>query len=145
MNLNFPDFSFQIKSEKTKKLIFDQVRKKYIVLTPEEWVRQNLISYLLTLNYPLALMSIEKSLPRSLKRYDAVIYNQFGEPMIIIECKAPDVTIDDKTLKQVASYLQLLNVPYVFITNGIHHFYIERHEDEIKMYPQIPHFSELRT
>lgn len=143
MELNLPSYALQIKSEKNKKYVFDPIRKKYVVLTPEEWVRQHLLRYMEELGYPSSLTSVERSLPNSSKRYDAVIYGQDGSPKIIVEVKAPSVILSEKVLEQVSSYILLLNVPYVLISNGLEHFFLERKEHEIVKFQQIPQFSTL--
>jgi len=105
--------------------IFDVVRKKYLLLTPEEWVRQNFIHYLnKEKKYPLGLMGIEKMVKyNSLKsRADIVLYNTDGNPNIIIECKAPEVKITQDTFYQIAKYNSKLKVQYLIVTNGMKHY-----------------------
>lgn len=143
MELNLPSYALQIKSEKNKNYVFDPIRKKYVVLTPEEYVRQHLIQYLLELGYPSSLMSIERSLPNSSKRYDIVIYGRSGNPLMIVEVKAPSVTLSEQTLDQLGSYLMLLSTPYMMISNGISHHFLARESSEIVKYQQIPKFSTL--
>lgn len=114
-----------------------------MVLSPEEWVRQHLVHYLVELGYPASLMSVERSLPQSSRRYDLVIYSHQGSPILIAECKAPSVEIDNKTLDQLNAYLQKLPVKYSLLTNGFSHFFLERMPNEIKSYKQIPQFTTL--
>ena len=105
--------------------IFDIVRKKYLLLTPEEWVRQNFIHYLnKEKKYPLGLMGVEQMVKyNSLKtRADIVIYNLEGKPNVIVECKAPEVKITQDTFNQIAKYNSQLKVKYLIVTNGMKHF-----------------------
>ena len=105
--------------------IFDVVRKKYLLLTPEEWVRQNFIHYLnKEKKYPLGLMGVEQMVKyNSLKtRADIVIYNLEGKPNVIVECKAPEVKITQDTFNQIAKYNSQLKVKYLIVTNGMKHF-----------------------
>ena len=105
--------------------IFDEVRKKYLLLTPEEWVRQNFIHYLnKEKKYPLGLMGVEQMVKYdSLKtRADIVIYNLEGKPNVIVECKAPEVKITQDTFNQIAKYNSQLKVKYLIVTNGMKHF-----------------------
>ena len=113
----------KIEDEKTH--IFDVVRKKYLLLTPEEWVRQNFIHYLnKEKNYPLGLMGVEKMVKyNNLKtRADIVLYNIEGNPNIIVECKAPNVKITQDTFNQIAKYNSQLKVKYLIVTNGMKHY-----------------------
>ena len=114
-----------MKSEEEKTYIFDVVRKKYLLLTPEEWVRQNFIHYLnKEKKYPLGLMGVEQMVKyNSLKtRADIVMYNTEGKANIIVECKAPDVKITQDTFNQIAKYNSQLKVKYLLVTNGMNHY-----------------------
>jgi type I site-specific restriction endonuclease len=123
--LNLPTYFFKIKEEKEKKYVFDEVRRRYVALTPEEWVRQHMIRFLnLTRNYPLSLFSIEKKHVhnRMARRCDFVIYDRLGYPLMIVECKAPAVEIGQQVFDQASRYNQQLKAPYLLITNGKKHF-----------------------
>lgn len=114
-----------MKSDGEKTYIFDVVRKKYLLLTPEEWVRQNFIHYLnKEKKYPLGLMGVEQMVKyNSLKtRADIVMYNTEGKANIIVECKAPDVKITQDTFNQIAKYNSQLKVKYLLVTNGMNHY-----------------------
>lgn len=114
-----------MKSEGEKTYIFDVVRKKYLLLTPEEWVRQNFIHYLnKEKKYPLGLMGVEQMVKyNSLKtRADIVMYNTEGKANIIVECKAPDVKITQDTFNQIAKYNSQLKVKHLLVTNGMNHY-----------------------
>lgn len=123
--LNLPAFSFRYKEEKGKKFIFDLIRRKFVVLTPEEWVRQNFLRYIAEgLKYPSSLTGVEKMvLINGLKqRCDIVVYNRSGAPVMIVECKAPHVSIGNNVLDQAARYNISLRVPYLVLTNGMQHY-----------------------
>ncbi len=126
LQLNLPEYSFRIKKTEKNTLIFDDFRKKWIVLTPEEWVRQNFIRFLTDkINYPVNFIAVERKLNvnGTLKRFDAVVFNKNAEPVVIIEFKAPDVEISQKTFDQTAVYNYVLKAPYLFISNGLSHFF----------------------
>ena len=106
-------------------MILDPVRRKYVKLTPEEWVRQNFIQYLVNEGkYPVGLMGVEVmfNLNKLKRRVDILIHNRSGQPVMIVECKEPDVKIDDKVFDQIVSYNMGLRVPYIVVTNGIEHY-----------------------
>jgi hypothetical protein len=124
-SLNLPTYSFNLKLIEQRKYIFDFIRKKFVLLTPEEWVRQNFLKYLVEeKKYPASLIIVEKEfkLNNLSKRSDAVIYNKQGNPFIIVECKAPEVKIDQKVFDQIARYNMILKVDLLLITNGLQHF-----------------------
>ncbi len=123
--LNLPKFNFKIKSEANKQLIFDAIRKKYVVLTPEEWVRQNFIRFLVEVKkYPASLIAVEKKVAVNLlpQRSDIVLYNKKLQPIVIVECKAADVKISQGVFNQIARYNMVLRVPFLIVTNGINHY-----------------------
>ncbi|MBS1626886.1 MAG: type I restriction enzyme HsdR N-terminal domain-containing protein [Bacteroidetes bacterium] len=116
----FPAQNFRLKKENNKEFIFDEVRKQWIKLTPEEWVRQNFIQYLIqTKKYPASLMAIEKEIHigELKRRCDIVVYSN-NLPWMIIECKEMNVALNDKVIEQVFNYNRHLQVPYLIITNG---------------------------
>ena len=126
--LNFPSYSFRLKSSENKTLIFDIARKKYVVLTPEEWVRQHTIHFLhFNKKYPLSLIAIEKQLTihNLKKRTDVIVFNRDGTPEIIVECKAPSIKISQNTFDQIARYNLTLDSNYLMVTNGLDHFYAQ--------------------
>jgi len=123
--LNLPTYSFNIKFKEQRKYIFDFIRKKYVLLTPEEWVRQNFLKYLVEeKKYPASLIAVEKEFKLNTlsKRSDAVVYNRLGQPFLIIECKATNVHINQKVFDQIARYNMKLNVEYLIVTNGLEHY-----------------------
>ncbi len=125
IKLNLPEYKFNIKTENSKKYIFDCIRKKYIVLTPEEYVRQNFISFLIEeKNFPKYLIAVEMSLKINnlQKRADIVLFDVKGDVRLIVECKAPEVNITQKAFDQIARYNMNFNAEYLIVTNGINHF-----------------------
>lgn len=124
--LNLPTYQFKLKSSENKQLIFDKIRKKYVVLTPEEWVRQNFVTYLITeKKYPISLIAVEKQLivNNLKKRFDILVFNTDGFPKIIVECKAPSIKISQNTFDQISRYNLALNAEILIVTNGIEHYY----------------------
>ncbi|MDA3815870.1 MAG: type I restriction enzyme HsdR N-terminal domain-containing protein [Prolixibacteraceae bacterium] len=123
--LNFPDAELRFKEIRGKIHVLDVSRKKYVVLTPEEWVRQRCLHYLRDYKkYPGSLLSVEKGIKVNNRefRYDLVAYNKTANPVLLVECKAPDVEIDQKVFDQIAVYNFELKVPYLLVTNGIDHY-----------------------
>ena len=127
-NLNFPNYSFRFKNSENKVAIFDEIRKKFVVLTPEEWVRQHVVQYLLVeKKYPKSLINVEKLVKvNSLnKRYDIVVFQPNGEIFLLIECKAPEVSISQQTFDQIARYNLKLNAQFLMVTNGLNHYFCQ--------------------
>ena len=126
--LNLPTYKFKIKSNENNHLIFDIVRKKYMVLTPEEWVRQHLIHFLIEeKNYPISLIGVEKKLTINnlTKRTDILVFNTLGKPEIIVECKAPSVKITQNAFDQIARYNLKLSANYLIVSNGLEHYFCQ--------------------
>ena len=124
--LNLPTYNFKLKSNENKTLIFDIIRKKYMVLTPEEWVRQHFVVFLMEeKKYPTSLIAVEKQLiiNNRKKRTDILIFNSEGKPDIIVECKAPKIKITQNTFNQIARYNLKLKANFLVVTNGLEHFY----------------------
>ena len=124
--LNFPKYNFRFKSNENKTLIFDIIRKKFVILTPEEWVRQHTLHFLITeKKYPVSYINVEKQLllNDSVKRYDIVIFKNDGDVEIIIECKAPSITINQVSFDQIARYNLALNSNLLMVTNGLTHYF----------------------
>jgi len=124
--LNLPTYNFKLKSNQNKTLIFDKLRKKYLVLTPEEWVRQHFVQFLIDeKKYPTSLIALEKQLiiNNLKKRSDILIFNKKGNHEIIVECKAPTIKITQDTFDQIARYNLKLEAKFLVVTNGLEHFY----------------------
>ncbi len=126
LKLNFPSYTFRFKNSENKRLIFDSIRKKFVVLTPEEWVRQHVILWLIN-NKQMspALMNVEKQLVLNgtKKRYDLVVFNSDGSVFLIVECKAPSVSISQDTFDQIARYNLITQAEYLMVTNGKKHYF----------------------
>ena len=126
--LNFPTFTFRFKNSENKVAIFDEIRKKFIILTPEAWVRQHVVQFLLQeKNYPKSYINVEKLIKINdlNKRYDIVVYQPNGELFLLIECKAPEVKITQQTFDQIARYNLVLNAKYLMVTNGLNHYFCQ--------------------
>jgi len=126
--LNLPSYPFKIKEENGSSYIFDPIRKKFILLTPEEWVRQHLIQFLIReKNYPRSLIKLEGGLKLNnlQKRSDILFYNRRGEKILLVECKAPSVQIGQDVFDQIARYNFIHKVPFLLVSNGLQHFCCE--------------------
>lgn len=125
--LNLPDYAFEVKSSEKGAYIFDRARKKYVRLTPEEWVRQNFMQYLARAKgYPVSRMAVEKRLKTPfgpMRRADIVVYDRSGRPDIVVECKAPSVDVTQETMDQVVRYNGVLGARILCLTNGLKHVY----------------------
>lgn len=145
--LNLPNYLFSIKSNKNKLFIFDFIRKKEVLLTPEEWVRQHFLRYLVDeKKYPISLIAVEKKLKvyQTVKRTDIVVYNQTAKPEIIVECKAPNVALSQTVFDQIARYNLKLDARFLVVTNGLQHFYcqIDSENERYFFLEDIPTYSE---
>ncbi len=128
VKLDFPEYSFRFKNSKNKTLVFDEIRKKFVTLTPEEWVRLHVVQYLQQeKNYSKSLINVEKQLKLNdtLKRYDVVVFNNDGSIFLIVECKAPTIPITQITFDQIARYNLSLQAEYLMVTNGLEHYFCQ--------------------
>ena len=126
VSLNLPKAELKIKSSENTLYIFDIIRKKYVVLTPEEWVRQHVVHYLInSKGYPKSLIAVEKQLTINTlkKRFDILVFNTQGLPDLIIECKSPSINISQDTFDQIARYNLKLNAKRLMVTNGLQHYF----------------------
>lgn len=131
-SLNFPAFEFKISKFEYQEKIFDPIRKKHVTLTPEEWVRQHVIKYLADWkNVPEGLIAVEKrfSYNQIAQRADVVVFDKKAKPSLIVECKAPSVTISQETFEQIARYNIPLRVDYLMVTNGLNHYFCKMDYD----------------
>jgi len=131
--LNLPKYEHQIKNKEGKLFIYDISRKKMVVLTPEEWVRQHFVMFMINeLKYPKSLIKIESGIGYNQlqKRSDIKVYDRNGDPFAIVECKASKIAITKKTFDQVATYNKTFQAPYVMVTNGMEHFCSEINFEE---------------
>lgn len=148
MILNLPEYQFNIKKENDRTLIFDRLRRRFVVLTPEEWVRQNVVEYLIVdKKFPAGFMANEISLFQNglKKRCDTVLYDKTKTPLLLAEFKAPDVVISQQTFDQIVHYNFILKVYFLLISNGLHHFfcYVDYQRQHIEYLPEIPTYEEL--
>ena len=146
--LNLPFYPFKITQRDGLYYIFDETRKKHLVLTPEEWVRQHFIKYLNSeKQFPTTLMQIEGglSLHQTKKRSDILVYTQSGEKLMVIECKAPSVKITQATFDQAARYNLVYKAKWIVITNGLNHYYakINHHSKGFTLVDDLPVYSKL--
>ena len=130
--LNFPNYEFRLKKEGQKRFIFDLIRKKYIQLSSEEWVRQNCIRFLIEeKRISRFSIAVEKEIEFNgiKKRFDIVSYSNQGKINLLVECKAPNIEINQKTFDQILIYNKILKSKYLMVTNGINHYYCKINED----------------
>jgi len=141
VTINYPEPDFRIKKEAGKEFIFDALRKKWLLLTPEEWVRQNFVQYLIRVkNYPATLIALEKEiqLGELKKRFDVLIYDTAHQPWMMIECKATEVKLDDAVLQQALRYNISVPVLFIIITNGNLTYGWQRNNNGLNLIEEIP-------
>ena len=141
ISISFPKPTFRLKQENDVKFIFDGIRRQWLVLNEEEWVRQNFIQYLIqTLGYPAAFIALEKEirLGELTKRFDILVYNQNHRPWMMIECKTSTIALDNATLQQVLRYNISVPVSFLFITNGNYTYGWEKIGIDLKLIKQMP-------
>lgn len=148
VKLNLPEYNFRFRKSNGKTEIFDEFRMKFVSHAPEEWVRQNLLKYLHTdKKIPKGLIAIERGLKvnRLQKRTDIVVYNKKGEACMIVECKAPEVTINQNSFEQIARYNMTLKVDYLLVSNGLNHYCckINFQEQSFTFIEEVPDFVTL--
>lgn len=145
--LAFPSYQFRFKNSENKLSIFDEIRKKFIILTPEEWVRQHCIQFLIQeKNIPVSLINVEKELKVNdlKKRYDIIVYHPDGSIYLLVECKAPSITISQNTFDQIAQYNFVLNADLLMVTNGLNHYYCKVNVED-KAYQFLKDLPEYKT
>lgn len=147
--LNLPEYAFRIRELDSKRQIFDESRKRFVALTPEEWVRQNFLQYLITeKQYPRSLISVEGGLKlyKRKKRTDIVVYDNQGKALLIVECKAPEVRIDQNVFDQIVRYNMALQVNYLILTNGLNHYScaIDYVNQNYRFLKEIPAYTDLK-
>ena len=127
LKLNFPNFEFKFKNRDNKTYIFDNIRKKLILLTDEEWVRQHVVRYLMFRGVSKTHIAVEKKIiiNKLTKRFDVVVFNKEGVVKLLVECKAPKIKIDQKVFDQTSIYNKKLNSEFLMITNGLSHFFFK--------------------
>lgn len=146
--LNLPDHGVKTKHDPEGGRVFDPVRRTWVALTPEEWVRQHVINHLAhDLGCPLSLMAVEKQLRvnRLVRRADIVVHDRMGRPVLLVECKAPAVKIDLAAFEQAARYNSVFKVPFLLVTNGLVHYCCRVHQSDgrIESLAAVPDFGHL--
>jgi hypothetical protein len=146
--LNFPEYNFKFRQDQDIVRIFDPVRRKYVALTPEEWVRQHMIMYLAEdKKIPLSLIAVEAGLKvfKTSKRTDLVVYGTMGKPLMVVECKSPEVKVTQQVFDQVVRYNLALKVPFIAVTNGLVHLccHLQPLLNTYEILPKIPDFEDL--
>jgi len=145
-NLNFPTYSFRLKNSENNTHIFDVIRKKFVVLQPEEWVRQHCVQYLIQeKNYPISLINVEKVILINglKKRYDIVVFNPDGSLAVVVECKAPKVQISQSVFDQITRYNLTLKASYLMVTNGLNHYFctMNHHLESFEFLETLPNYN----
>lgn len=143
--LNLPAYDFRIRNSGQSTEIFDCIRRKFVTLTPEEWVRQHFVRFMNeALGYPLSLMTLEKGLVvnKLQKRTDIVVHNRQGTAWMIVECKAPQVPVSPEVLYQASAYHEKLASRYVVVTNGLTHFCCEFVNGSFQFMKEMPAFPD---
>ncbi|MEE4257543.1 MAG: type I restriction enzyme HsdR N-terminal domain-containing protein [Bacteroidales bacterium] len=146
--LNLPSFDARLKRDGEKIRIFDTIRKKYVACTPEEWVRQHFMHYLISVkNTPTGLIVLEKQIVYNTmtRRPDILVYDRQNKPVLIVECKAPDVPISQDTFDQIARYNSVIKAPFLVVTNGLKHYCCKMDHDSIsyRFLEDIPGYGEM--
>lgn len=148
LELNLPAFDINIKKSGNKLTVFDNLRRRFVALTPEEWVRQHFVNYLITeKKYPASLIAneIQINLNNQKKRCDSVIYNRAMQPLVIVEYKSPDIKITQEVFNQIVNYNIVLKVEYLIVSNGVNHFCCHMDYEQMKFeyLSDIPLYNEL--
>ncbi|HBX49903.1 MAG: restriction endonuclease subunit R [Bacteroidetes bacterium RIFOXYA12_FULL_35_11] len=148
--LNYPQYQFRLEETDGKIKIFDELRKLWLILTPEEWVRQHVVKYLIQeKKYPASLIAIEAGIEvnKLKKRCDIVVFDNTGTPKMIVECKAPEIKITQKVFDQIASYNMKLKVDFLLITNGLKNFCceIDYEKSAYRFIEEIPEVDFFKT
>jgi hypothetical protein len=144
IKIEYPEHDFKIKQENNIRLIFDDVRKLWLKLTPEEWVRQNFIRYLVTVkNYPAALVAMEKKIMvgEMMKRFDILVYNREHRPWMMVECKSMQIDLKEEVLDQVLRYNVGVPVKFLVITNGTNCMAFEKRNMQLVPLNEFPEFE----
>jgi hypothetical protein len=146
--LNLPAYDFTIRTIDGRSMIYDSIRQRYVRLTPEEWVRQHFVNYLVQeRGYPQALIAIESGLTylQMARRADLVVYDRRGAPLLVTECKAPDVHVGQDVFDQVAGYNMVTKVNYLVVTNGLVHYCckLDRERHTYEFLEELPAYDAL--
>ena len=143
LKIGYPAYNFKIKSRGNKEIIFDEVRKIWVTLTPEEWVRQNFLQWLIQKKkYPAGLMAVEKKIMvnQMPRRCDILVYKN-EKPWLLVECKEPATPLDEKTIWQILNYNITLTVQYLIITNGASSFCFKIEDGQVEEMEELPGYG----
>ena len=148
MPLNLPDYPLKVKKNGSRLSVFDRLRKRYVALTPEEWVRQHFVEYLIeTKQFPAALMANEVSLTQNgiKRRCDTLVADREGQPLVIIEYKAPEIEITQQVFDQIVRYNMVLRARYLMVSNGMVHYccQIDYENNTYSFLTEIPSYGDL--
>ena len=142
--VEYPAFPFRMRKEDNKEFIFDELRKQWLRLTGEEWVRQNFLQYLLQVKkYPASLVAVEKEirLGELKKRFDILVYNKDHQPWLMVECKGMDIALKEEVLQQALRYNIAVPVQYLIVTNGKYCAGFEKQNGQLVAIPALPEFG----
>ena len=145
IKIDYPVHNFRMKKENNREMIFDESRKTWLRLTPEEWVRQNFIRYLITMKkYPSSLVALEKKIMvgEMVKRFDILVFNKDHQPWMMVECKSTAISLNEDVLSQVLRYNLAMPVTYLVITNGTYCMAFKKHDTNLIPLEEIPAFGE---
>ena len=147
--LNFPPSAVQLKNKENKPLVFDQIRKKWLRCTPEEWVRVHCLNYLIhTLNYPASWIKVENEIKlyNTSKRFDIMVVNPNRGNLLLVECKAPSVKIDQQVFDQIARYNLEAKSQYTMLTNGMNHYFctMDYTNQRYHFIKELPNFTQAQ-
>jgi hypothetical protein len=146
IKINYPPPAFKIRDKEGLETIFDEARRKWVVLTPEEWVRQNFIQYLVQVKgYPLSLIAVEREikLGELRKRFDIIVFNRDGGVHLLVECKAMDIVLDDKIIRQTLAYYSVLQSAWLIMTNGTYCAGFKKEGNRLEEVTDIPFFAAM--
>lgn len=144
IRIDYPQVDFRLRKQDEMEQVFDPIRKQWVRLTPEEWVRQNFLQYLVLIrNFPEKLMAIEREikLGELKKRFDILVFDQEQQPWMMVECKAADVKLDEAVLQQILRYHIALPVKILVITNGPQTFAWEKKDNTLHLLENLPDFT----
>ena len=146
--LNFKDYAFRFKNADNRISVFDEIRRKFIILTPEEWVRQHVVRYLLEeKKYPKSYINVEKIIKINglTRRYDVVVFQPDGSIFLLVECKAPEVKISQATFDQIARYNMTMQARFLKVTNGLSHYYCQMdfENEKYEFLKSLPDYKEV--
>jgi len=145
ISLNLPAFAPKLRKSNGKIYIFDVIRRKFVRLTPEEWVRQHFINYLILNEYPKSLFQVERSLKynQRQKRSDILVLDRNTQPFLLVECKSPQIKMNRRILEQISVYNHTIQAKYLALTNGLQHLYaqVDTRKQEIFFLEELPSFS----